>query len=72
MRLGRAEMRMRVYDSAANIAQNSGATDQARREAYSLLSWMARGDGADDSTKRAAQLATMCRENLSMDGLLQQ
>ncbi len=70
MRLGRAEMRMRAYDAAAGISLNPSANDQARREAHCLLELMAGGDGAEDSTERARDLAEKCRSTLEAEGLI--
>lgn len=70
MRLGRAEMRSRAYEAISGIACNPSAGDQARKDALSLLDWMAKGDGANESTERAAVLASNARAALESDELV--
>ncbi len=68
MRLGRAEMRQRVYDALSRIALNRSAEDSARTNACTLLKWMGQADPATASAAEyAANLAKLACEAIEND-----
>ncbi|KCZ93524.1 hypothetical protein [Hyphomonas johnsonii] len=69
IQLGRAAMRARVYDSAARIACNHSAGDQARRDAFALLDWMSRADGSKSGRSHASMRALEVQQFIAQDGL---